>query len=343
MTDGAIAQFTLPREGLDIVLPLNVVIDAGGAIVHAGPTMKKLFGDHALVGVSFFGAFDVRRPARAQRAADLLDRHEGALRVVPRHDPETPMRGCAAPLEGGAILVALSLGVSVVEAVRKYDLAGRDFSAADPTIEMLYLIEAKSAVLEESKRLNQRLQGAKIAAEEQAFTDTLTGLKNRRAMDHVLGRLSTVGNMSEPFGLMHIDLDFFKEVNDTYGHAAGDHVLQEVARILVEETRADDTVARIGGDEFVVIIRNCRSLDILDGIARRIIERLERPIMFQGKPCRVSASIGTTISTAYDRIDPDRMLHDADTALYESKARGRSCHTFFGNAGRASPDQTATH
>lgn len=337
------AQFTLDKAGLDVVLPLHVVLDPDGMIVHAGPTMAKLFREQALIGARFFEAFEVRRPARAERAADLLIRTEGSVRVAPRHDPETSMRGCAAPLADGAILVALSLGISVVEAVRKYDLAGRDFSAADPTIEMLYLIEAKSAVLEESRRLNQRLQGARIAAEEQAFTDTLTGLKNRRAMDHVLGRLSAVGNTSEPFGLMHIDLDFFKEVNDTYGHAAGDHVLQEVARILVEETRADDTVARIGGDEFVVIIRNCRSLDILDGIARRIIERLERPIMYQGKPCRVSASIGTTISTAYDTIDPDRMLHDADTALYKSKARGRSCHTFFESAGRSAPDRLASH
>jgi len=76
--------------------------------------------------------------------------------------------------------------------------------------------------MEASRTLNQRLQGAKIAAEEQAFTDTLTGLKNRRALNLVLARLSEA---KVPFTVMQLDLDYFKAVNDTYGHAAGDHVL----------------------------------------------------------------------------------------------------------------------
>ena len=133
---------------------------------------------------------------------------------------------------------------------------------------MLYLIEAKSAAMTESRKLNTRLQGAKIAAEEQAYTDTLTGLKNRRAMDHVLSKFIDVG---EKFGLMQVDLDFFKAVNDTMGHAAGDHVLLEVAKILVEETRNDDLVARVGGDEFVLLFHKLTDLEQLNDIANRII------------------------------------------------------------------------
>jgi len=216
----------------------------------------------------------------------------------------------------------------VVEAVRTYALTSNDFAASDPTVEMLYLIEAQLAILGESRKLNQRLQGARVAAEEQAFTDTLTGLKNRRAMKHVLGRLVDPA-APEQFELMHLDLDYFKQVNDTFGHAAGDHVLQHAARIFVEETRANDVVVRVGGDEFVLICRHCDDLNVLNRIARRIIDRLEQPILFEGRQCRISVSIGTTVSSNYADLDPTQMQSDADSALYASKEAGRARHTIF--------------
>jgi len=186
---------------------------------------------------------------------------------------------------------------------------------------MLYLVEAKSLVIEESRRLNQRLQNARLAAEEQAFSDTLTGLCNRRAMDRHLRNLAAAG---VPFGLMHLDLDFFKSVNDTHGHAAGDHVLQVVAKVLCKETRAQDMVARVGGDEFVLIFDRLVERKRLYAIAHRIVRRLEQPILFRGHECRVSGSIGITTSTFYRFPDPDRMLSDADLALYASKHSGRA-------------------
>ena len=160
-----------------------------------------------------------------------------------------------------------------------YALVSSDFAATDLAIEMLYLVEAKSAAMEASRKLNLRLQGAMIAAEEQAFTDTLTGLKNRRAMDHVLARLIEAGR---EFALMHIDLDFFKAVNDTLGHAAGDHVLQNVARIMVEETRSDDTVARVGGDEFVILFDGLTDRETLVRVAERIIQKARGSDAFWG-------------------------------------------------------------
>jgi len=193
---------------------------------------------------------------------------------------------------------------------------------------MLYLIEAQSAVLQESKRLNVRLQGARIAAEEQAFTDTLTGLKNRRALDHILARLAA-DKRRKKFGLMNVDLDYFKSVNDTFGHAAGDHVLQQAARIFVQETRAEDIIARTGGDEFVIVLMNCDDLVKLQHIAQRIIDRLEKPILFEGAECRISASIGTTVSSFYKKLQPQTLCGDADLALYQSKNHGRGRATLF--------------
>ncbi len=200
---------------------------------------------------------------------------------------------------------------------------------------MLYLVEAKTAVLNEFRRLNHRLEGAKVAAEVQAFTDTLTGLKNRRAMDHILNRYSETG---ESFALMQMDLDYFKQVNDTLGHAAGDLVLEEVARILTEETREQDTIVRAGGDEFVLIFHRLTDARDISGIAARILDRLAEPILFGDQPCNISASIGVAISSEYEHPDIDTMLKDADKATYASKNSGRGQYTFFA-ALDSSPEQ----
>ena len=214
----------------------------------------------------------------------------------------------------------VSFGFSVIEAVQDYALSNADFAPTDLAVEMLYLVEAKSAVMKESRDLNMRLHDARLAAETQAVTDPLTGLHNRRAMDHKLQHLISGGN---GFCLMHLDLDYFKGVNDTLGHAAGDHVLQAVAKLLVGEIRENDTVARVGGDEFVLLFDGLVNEKRLTNIADRIIRALEKPISFQRRRCRISGSIGLTISKFYDQPDPDRMLSDANMALYASKHQGR--------------------
>ena len=184
----------------------------------------------------------------------------------------------------------------------------------------------KSAAMEASRTLNLRLQDAMIAAEEQAFTDTLTGLKNRRAMDHILDRTISKSNC---FAVMNLDLDYFKTVNDTLGHAAGDHVLEHVAQVMIAETRQSDTVARVGGDEFVLLFDGLQDRDILDRIASRLINQLEEPIFFNGQVCRISASIGTALSVPDQKTEAAVLLHQADVALYAAKNAGRAQHFFY--------------
>jgi diguanylate cyclase (GGDEF)-like protein len=183
------------------------------------------------------------------------------------------------------------------------------------------------------------LQGAKIAAEEQAFTDTLTGVKNRRAMDHILERYVEA---DLPFSVMHVDLDWFKQVNDTHGHAAGDHVLQVAARILVDETRADDTVIRAGGDEFLLIFPRLVRRDRLAAVAGRILSRLDAPIPYRGAACRVSASIGIASRAGGDALSAEAVVAAADAALYRSKKAGRARFSFAAeDAGGPSPHAAA--
>lgn len=313
---------------LDTLCPMHVLIDACGHIVHAGPTLRKLRPDAPLAGGRFLERFELRRPRGVTSMTDLMASSGIKLHLRLRDAPATGLKGVLMPLPGGGgAIVNLSFGISILDAVRDYRLTSGDFAATDLAIEMLYLVEAKSAAMEASRLLNLRLQGAKIAAEEQAFADTLTGLKNRRALDHVLGRVIATG---APFALMHVDLDFFKAVNDRLGHAAGDHVLQQVARIMMDATRRGaDTVARTGGDEFVILFEGLTDRAALSRVASRIIDEMEKPIPFEGHVCRISASCGTALSSDYDTPEAERIMADADTALYASKRHGRACHTFF--------------
>ncbi|MGR3616807.1 MAG: diguanylate cyclase domain-containing protein [Paracoccaceae bacterium] len=312
---------------LDLLCPMHVLLDQSGFIRKAGPTLCKLRSQQDLIGRRFLDVFDLHRPRTVDGMDSLVSEAGTKLHLIYRTAPHTAFKGVLVPRHGGkGAIIDLSFGISVLEAVQDYALTNADFSVTDMTIEMLYLVEAKSAAMEASRSLNLRLQGAMIAAEEKAYTDTLTGLKNRRAMDHILQRsLQTASS----FALMHLDLDFFKAVNDTKGHAAGDYVLQQVAQIMIEETRKTDTVARVGGDEFVLIIEGLHDRPVLERIAGRLINRLEEPMSFNGDVCRISASIGTTLYENGAQADAALMLHQADLALYAAKNAGRGRHTFF--------------
>ncbi len=316
---------------LERLCPMFLLLDPTGHIISVGPTLQKLRPDQPMPTQRFLELFELNRPRMVSSFEGLLRASGDKLHLRFRDAPRTSFKGAIvalpqAELGGGGAIINLSFGISVLDAVRDYALNSADFAATDLTIELLYLVEAKSAAMEASRKLNLRLQGAKIAAEEQAFTDTLTGLKNRRALDHVLERMIDAGR---GFALMNLDLDYFKAVNDTLGHAAGDHVLQQVARIMVEETREEDIVARVGGDEFVLIFNRMRDRRKLGRIAERLIKRLEEPIAFGTRTCRISASAGTVVRSPSAKSEAGQLLHAADLALYGAKRAGRACHRFF--------------
>lgn len=320
-------DISLDFAAIDQLMPMHLCLSPTGDIVSAGSTLAKLFPDTPLLATSLFDLFEIRRPSGIIDMPSLAAHAGQRLYLGLRGCALPPMRGVALPRpKGQGMLINLSFGIAVIDAVRRHALTDADFAATDLTVELMYLVEAKSAVMVELRNLNLRLQGAKVAAEEQALTDTLTGLRNRRALDHDLGILA---RQSIPFCLMHLDLDYFKAVNDTLGHAAGDHVLREVAKVLCAETRVGDTVARVGGDEFVVVLPALADATLLHQIAQRIIARLNTPMEFEGHSCQIAASIGMTMSSQYQTPDPEQMLCDADHALYASKRAGRARATLF--------------
>ncbi|SMH33012.1 GGDEF domain-containing protein [Maritimibacter sp. HL-12] len=317
----------LDANAFDILMPMHVVTDRGGIVTHAGPVVHKIHPAAPVVGAAFFDLFEARRPRRVESLDAITERAGKKLHLRLRDPARTPLIGTAVRLQAGqGVLVNLSFGIAVIDAVARFGLAGSDFAATDLTLEMLYLVEAKSAAMAESRKLNERLHGAKTMAEAEARSDTLTGLSNRRALDHVLERLIA---RQTPFTLMHLDLDFFKQVNDTLGHAAGDLVLTEVARILREESRAEDEVVRVGGDEFVIVFKGITDEAQMLCIAERMIGKLEEPVPFGTQHAQISASIGLVRSSQYALPEAARMMRDADAALYASKSRGRAQCTFF--------------
>ncbi|NDW52545.1 GGDEF domain-containing protein [Aliiroseovarius sp. PrR006] len=317
---------------LDHVLPMHMIIDGSGVVLHAGPTIQKVFNNRRVIGRNVFGLLELRRPRSIARIEDVAKIDTRRVQLKIRDPYRTSLTGALTVMpDMDSVLLNLSFGYSISEAVARYELTGSDFAPTDLAVEMLYLVEAKSAVMDIASQLAHRLQDEKEVAQTQALTDGLTGLANRRALET---RLERQFLRRVPFSLMHLDLDFFKSVNDTHGHAAGDAVLEAVAQILREETREEDLVARVGGDEFVIVLDNQVYPSRLEKISARLIRRIEAPITFQDRECRVSASIGVVPSTNYVKPDLTVMAEDADRALYASKHAGRSAFTIAERPGK---------
>ena len=190
---------------------------------------------------------------------------------------------------------------------------------------MLYLIEANQAAMRASRSLTARLQGAKLLAEEQAHSDTLTGLRNRRSLERILDHLAQT---NESFSLIQIDLDYFKSVNDTLGHAAGDMILQHVANVLRRETRHDDFLIRMGGDEFLLVIKHLTDQARLMSLSTAVIRGIEEPQEFDGAACQISASLGVLVHAGGSPWNAADVLHRVDEAVYASKRGGRGQANF---------------
>lgn len=155
------------------------------------------------------------------------------------------------------------------------------------------------------------------ATQHQALTDSLTGLQNRTDfMDQLRGALARGSRSGAVICVAYIDLDGFKPVNDTYGHKAGDHVLQVVADRLMSTTREGEHVARLGGDEFAIVTED-RSAKEVDSFRERIANEIAAPISFQGEQLHVTASIG--IATTRGKDVAESVLARADAAMYASK------------------------
>jgi diguanylate cyclase (GGDEF)-like protein len=205
----------------------------------------------------------------------------------------------------------------------------------------LYLIApARSALAraytEDDQRLLETLASVTTSAldkaalhedvTEQATRDALTGLANRRTFETELQSSAIGKRSSDASGVMFLDLDGFKKINDEHGHKAGDEVLIETAKRLLQSVRDSDTVARLGGDEFTILLRGVHNRDEAAIIAERILTAMRRPIALStGVYVHPTPSLGIALATGHAREQPVALLKDADSAMYEAKRAGKNC------------------
>lgn len=196
--------------------------------------------------------------------------------------------------------------------------------AVDPTsIAMMAMIGAAFVVayvtgsLQISTQLT--LVRDRLREEETAHLDALTGLQNRTVLfERLDGALASAHRRRHDVAVLYVDLDRFKVVNDTYGHKAGDELLAQVGSRLKRAVRTDEFAARVGGDEFVVLLPHVERFNEPQDAAARIVRVLEAPFMIEGRELSVGASVGVARSPL-DGFDRERLLANADAAMYACK------------------------
>jgi diguanylate cyclase (GGDEF)-like protein len=172
------------------------------------------------------------------------------------------------------------------------------------------------------KEYEERLQ-------RQANFDWITDLPNRvLALDRLNNAVIGARRHDRKVGLLYIDLDYFKKVNDTLGHAAGDQLLRQAAQRIVRCVREEDTVARLSGDEFTIVLPDINVAMDTETVANKILDAFTKPFDLDGQEAFVTASIGVTVCPD-DGDDPSVLMQNADAAMYRAKEQGRNTYQFF--------------
>ncbi|MCP1199812.1 EAL domain-containing protein [Notoacmeibacter sp. MSK16QG-6] len=173
---------------------------------------------------------------------------------------------------------------------------------------------------------NRELEEARAQMEYNSLHDSLTGLPNRRYLDD---KVLSNRDLPVSVALLHVDLDRFKHINDTLGHAAGDAMLMHAASVLKANVGEHDIVARVGGDEFIIATTATIDEQHLSAMAGSIIEQMREPVPYRHQECRFGASIGIAAGICPSTESLERLLIDADIALYRAKKEGRNRYAFF--------------
>lgn len=280
------------REMLEITPAGYFLTDANGIVLDVNPALCALSG---YAKDEFLGA-DIKRFLPTCPLNGALQARDAASRA---HGMESLIRH----KQGHPVYVLLNLSV-------KTDAEGHALS-----------LTAFVTDITERKQAEARLQ-------QLATHDTLTGLPNRALMSQRLQAMLETGPAADTLAVMFIDLDGFKHVNDSMGHACGDHLLRYVALRLQNHTSASDIIARLGGDEFVVAARCADGKQSAVAIAERLLAALAAPFAIEGQEVFVSASIGICM-VANEVRTRELLFQNADTAMYRAKSAGRNCYRFF--------------
>jgi diguanylate cyclase (GGDEF)-like protein len=291
----------------------TLLVDAGGAVFSAilpGELKEKSLSDLRegsqiqLTGICVISETQAVRHFRLPRAFQILLRSPADVVVMRRPSWLTPARA----------LLALALALIVT------------------TIVLAWVVVLKKQVRQQTNLLREQaelLRESEGRFRHMALHDALTGLATRLLLqDRLSAAVETANRHQTGLAVLMVDLDRFKEINDRFGHMAGDEVLRVTADRLLDAVRKSDTVARMGGDEFVVLLANLLDSNIAQRIAASIVESLAAPVSFAGLTLPVSVSVGICSAAAGD-LDAEALMRNADAALYHAKARGRNRFQIF--------------
>ena len=197
----------------------------------------------------------------------------------------------------------------------------------------------RARVLEQSlaevRELELEAEEARRREHFLAFHDSLTGLPNRQLFyDRLQQTIANSNRQPQLSAVLFIDLNGYKEINDSIGHAAGDQLLRSVGQRLKACLRECDTVARLGGDEFGIIASGISKQVDAEVVAARILQSLSNPFTVENQTCQIGASIGISLYPA-DAVDTEAMVKRADIAMYRAKRLGKNCFVFYGSSPRA--------
>jgi diguanylate cyclase (GGDEF)-like protein len=218
------------------------------------------------------------------------------------------------------------LPVLVITAQPNHRLRALASGARDFISKPLDLMVAKTRIhnMLEVRLLYKQLELSNVALESMALHDALTGLPNRRLLLERLSlALAHTRRNKSTMAVMYLDLDGFKQINDTMGHDAGDTLLNMVAARLVTAVRQEDTVARVGGDEFVIALWELSHEDEVAKLASKIIQAVSRPYSIQGRDVNVTVSVGISVYPTHGE-EVEALMKSADLALYEAKRAGKN-------------------
>lgn len=271
------------------------------------------------------GYLDVSATSQAEQVCEMHRQHGYDLILLdlqmPGFNGFQVMQGLK-EIEQGGYLPVLALTAQPSFKIAALEAGARDF------------ISKPFDLMEVYKRIHNMLEVrllyrelAQYSRQQQALAlhDPLTGLPNRRLLEDRIGHvLQHATRQQNKAAVMYLDLDGFKAINDTHGHAAGDAVLKQVAQRLTGCARKEDTVARVGGDEFVIVMGSLNQLDDTREPAAKLIEAVARPYLVDGLELQLSTSIGIALFPD-DATEVNPLIAAADAALYAAKRSGKNC------------------
>ncbi|WP_221794065.1 putative bifunctional diguanylate cyclase/phosphodiesterase [Aquisediminimonas sediminicola] len=235
------------------------------------------------------------------------------------------------PIVSATVLTIVLTASTIVGLAQRADLTGvKAFSAIWPIVlsSTVATILVMSLLYRAIFHLLHELEVSEAAARDEARRDQLTGLANRSLlMERIDDAIRRCKTNDEQSALLFIDLDRFKAVNDTLGHAFGDLLIKEVAKHLLDRSSIGDTVARLGGDEFAILATNLDGRQAVEELCSNLVNTISQPIVIKGKEARVSASVGVVfISASSSRA---ALIRRADITMYHAKSIGRNCYHIF--------------